>query len=318
MKKFAIMVIALSLLVVGMAMAEPGIPKVNEVQGLRTTTTVIGMGNFNSESAVDIQIITGTKDLGDIPPLADGVLGTPDGVMYQSIYTEDTQNSELGYLSYDKDLDVSTANKATGQYNVKAVKQITYLGIDASSVLTTDYLMVDGAGEDYGTIAEKTICPFGSGSWAPSFCNKVETGSTMNLKVANLNTNMADRFIMKSADPGVEIYNNVGVSSYASDLPSKGSVSAFIKGSIKEGGRAKLVEGMGEFYDPASGIIILPPTAADSTGTEQIEILPTEFDYWWWESPNDLYETMTFSETTQFSGDISSFAKGMSYSSSFA
>ena len=60
----------------------------------------------------------------------------------------------------------------------------------------------------------------------------------MNLKVANLNTQMGDRFIMKSADPGVAIFNNVGVSSYAADLPSKGSVSAFIRGSIKEGGRA--------------------------------------------------------------------------------
>ena len=283
MKKFGIMVIALSLLVIGMAMAEPGIPKVNEVQGLRTTTTVIAMGNFNSESAVDLNIITGSKNLNQIPPL--GVEGDliPNGVVYQTVYSEDSQNAELGYISYDKDLDVSTANKVSGQYNVKAVKQITYLGIDASSVMTTDYLMLDGAGEDYGTIGEKTICPFGSDSWGPSFCNKVETGSAMNLKVANLNTQMGDRFIMKSADPGIEIFNNVGVSAYASDLPSKGSVSAFIKGSIKEGGRNT--------------------TAPDGSVIED---------------PGDLYETIVFSDSTSISGDISTFAKAMSYSSVFA
>jgi hypothetical protein len=97
----------------------------------------------------------------------------------------------------------------------------------------------------------------------------------MNFKVANLNTQMGDRFIMNSADPGVAIYNNVGVSSYAADLPSKGSVSAFIRGNVKEGGRND--------------------SAADQ-----------------------LYETITFSDTTGISGDISTFAKSMSYSSVFA
>jgi len=43
----------------------------------------------------------------------------------------------------------------------------------------------------------------------------------MNLKVANLNTQTGDRFIMKSGDPGVAVFNTVDVGSYASDLPSK-------------------------------------------------------------------------------------------------
>jgi hypothetical protein len=102
----------------------------------------------------------------------------------------------------------------------------------------------------------------------------------MNLKVANLNTQMGDRFIMKSADPGVAVFNNVGVSSYAADLPSKGSVSAFIRGSIKEGGRE------------------------DEMGFDEDE--------------SDLYETVVFSDTTGVSGDITTFAKSMTYSSVFA
>ncbi len=277
MKKFGIMVIALALVIVGMAMAEPGIPKVNEVQGLRTSTTVIAAGNFNHESSVDLTISAG-QCITSIPPLTSGLI-------YQTVYTEDTQNSEVGFISYDKDLDVSTGNKVSGQYNIKTVKQITYLGVDASSVVTTDYMMVDGAGEDYGTIGEKLICPFGPGPdiYAPSFCNKVETGSSANLKVANMNTQMGDRFIMKSADPGIEIYNNVGVGSYAADLPSKGSVSAYIKGSIKEGGRCYAA---------------MPVFVHEDHG--------------------GLYETMVFSDSTAVSGDISTFAKSMSYSSVFA
>ncbi|MDD1714908.1 MAG: hypothetical protein LUQ61_06590 [Methanoregulaceae archaeon] len=276
MKKFGILVIALTLFVVGMAMAEPGIPKVNEVQGLAVSTTVIAAGNFNQASSVDLTIASGESSLTEVPPLT-------NGTYYQSVYTEDTQNSEVGFISYDKDLDVSTANKVSGQYNIQAVKQVTYLGVDASSMITNDYMMVDGAGDNYGTIGDKMLCPFGAEKQAPSFCNRVETGSNMNLKVANLNTQMGDRFIMKSADPGVAIFNNVGVSSYAADLPSKGSVSAFIRGSIKEGGR--------ETTDEAGNV------------TEPAE---------------DLYETMVFSDITGVSGDISTFAKSMSYSSVFA
>ena len=303
MKKFGIMVIALAMVVVGMAMADPGIPAVREVQGLSTSTTVIAMGNFNSASSVNLQIITGNASLSDIPPLADGCDSSMDGILYQSVYTEDTQNSEFGYVSYDKDLAVSTGNKISGEYNVQAVKQITYLGIDASSVLTNDYMMVDGAGEDYGTIGQKTICPFGSTTAkAPSFCNIVETGSAMNLKVANLNTQMGDRFIMKSADPGVEIYNNVGVGAYAADVPSKGSVSAFIKGSIKEGGR-DLVKSYPMYLDKEFD---------DEDGTWDNGDATYAYTK---EAAEELTMTMVFSESTSVSGDITTFAKGMSYTS---
>jgi hypothetical protein len=274
MKKLGILVIALALLVVGLAMAEPGIPQVNEVQGLSTSTTVIAAGNFNAATSVLVTSISGDDSLSDIPPLE-------ASVYYTSLYTEDTQNSDVGYISYDKDLDVSTANKISGQFNIQAVKQITYLGVDASSVITNDYLLLDGSGVDYGPISDLLICPFGSGSDAPAFCNRIETGSAMNLKVANLNTQMGDRFIMKSADPGVTVYNNVGVGAYSTDLPSLGSVSAYIKGSIKEGGRDGVtVEGA--------------------------------------EDPGDLYETVVFSDTTGISGQISTFAKSMSYTSNFA
>jgi hypothetical protein len=271
MKKLGILVIALALLVVGLAMAEPGIPQVNEVQGLSISTTVIAAGNFNAASSVLVTSISGDDSLSTIPPL-------DSSVYYTSLYTEDTQNSDVGYISYDKDLDVSTANKISGQYNIQAVKQITYLGVDASSVITNDYMLLDGSGVDYGSIGDTLICPFGSSADAPAFCNRIETGSNMNLKVANLNTQMGDRFIMKSADPGIAVYNNVGVGSYSTDLPSMGSVSAFIKGSIKEGGR-------------------------DGESTE---------------SADALFETAVFSDTTGISGQISTFAKSMSYSSAFA
>ena len=280
MKKLVIFCIALTLLGIGIVTADPGIPKVNEVQGLATSTTVIAAGNFNAASSIDL-VISSIVPVTDIPgPVWNG--SAPGETVYQSVYSEDTQNAEVGYISYDKDLDVSTANKVSGQYNIQAVKQITYLGVDASSVITNDYLLLDGAGWG-GIAAENVICPFAC-SLYPAFCNRVETGSNMNLKVANLNTQMGDRFIMKSADPGVAVFNNVGVSSYAANLTSKGSVSAYIRGSIKEGGRMK--DGL-----------------TDNIGDQQDD-----------ESPiHDLYETVTFSDSTGISGDISTFSKSMNY-----
>jgi len=283
MKKVGIITITLILLVAGMVMADPGIPKVNEVQGLRTSTTVIAAGNFNAESSVDWTTSTMVPITGIPGP---DWVQKPDeeagATIYQTVYTEDTQNSEVGYISYDKDLDVQTGNKVSGQYNVKAVKQITYLGVDASSVITNDYLMLDGAG--WADLAgDRLICPFAGTSAYGAFCNKVETGSAMNLKVANLNTQIGDRFVMKAADSGVEVFNNVAVGSYATDLPSKGSVSAYMKGSIKEGGRASDSWKVGALSGPPS--------------------LYT------------LYETMTFADSSAISGDISTFSKVMSYTS---
>jgi hypothetical protein len=284
MKKPAIILVFLFLLVVGVAMADPGIPKVNEVQGLTTSTTVVAAGNFNAASSVDLTISSGVP-ITDIPGPDWNKLWLAEEsgpTIYQTVYTEDTQNSEVGFISYDKDLDVSTANKVSGQYNVKAVKQITYLGVDASSVVSNDYLLLDGAGWP-GPAGERLICPFGSTGMYGAFCNRVETGSNMNLKVADLNTQMGDRFIMKSADPGVEVFNNVGVSSYAADLPSKGSASAFIRGSIKEGGRVNDINFGGSITSP----VVF----------------------------SELYETVTFSDSTAISGDITAFAKAMNYKS---
>jgi len=69
-----------------------------------------------------------------------------------------------------------------------------------------------------------------------SFCNTVETGSTMILSVANLNTQMGGR-ITGNSGAGTGIYNNVVVSEYAPGMPSQGTVTAFIRGRTMQGGQ---------------------------------------------------------------------------------
>jgi hypothetical protein len=123
---------------------------------------------------------------------------------------------------------------------------------------------------------------------APAFCNKIETGSSMTLTVGNLDTLMGDKFISNLADSGIEIFNTVDVSSYSADLPSKGTVSAYLKGSIREGGR---------------DISITAPLSTDPT-------IKTE-------SPKDLVEILEFFDSTSISGNIFNFNKQMSYTSFF-
>jgi hypothetical protein len=146
MKKIFIICIALTLLVTGAAMAEPGIPKVNEVQGLSTSTTVFAAGNFNAASSVDL-VISRVIPIPGIPgPEWNGT--QPEETIYQTVYTEDTQNAEVGFISYDKDLDLSTANKVRGSTTSRQSNRSPTLAsmLPRSSPTTTCCLMEqDGA-----------------------------------------------------------------------------------------------------------------------------------------------------------------------------
>jgi hypothetical protein len=227
MKKTGLAIFILGIFLCGFAIADPGVPPVNEVQGLSIQTTVIAVGNFDQESDVYISSSSGTS-LSDVPPLG------PSSTLYESVYTEDTHTAGIGYISYDKSFEASTAGKTTGQYNIESIRQITYLGIDAGSIYSSEYLMTSGSGTSQNA-AGRIICPFGSDGTIGAFCNKVETGSTFTMSVANVATEANNRFITKSGDAPVETNYHILVTEYASGLPSKGSVEAFIRGTIKEG-----------------------------------------------------------------------------------
>ncbi len=227
MKRIILVILILGFFLCGITLADPGISPVNEVHGLSIQTTVIAVGNFDQETEVAISSSSGTS-LSDVPPL--GAAST----VYQSVYTEDTHSAGIGYISYDKSFEVSTDAKLPGQYNIESMRQITYLGIDAGSIYSSEYLMTSGSGTSQAA-GGRMICPFGSGGTIAAFCNKVETGSTFVLSVANVATEANNRFITKSGDSPVETNYHILVTDYANGLPSKGSVMAFIRGTIKEG-----------------------------------------------------------------------------------
>lgn len=138
----------------------------------------------------------------------------------------------------------------------------------------------------------------------PSFSNKIETSSSMSLKVANVNTQLGNNYISSGVSDGVEIYNNVQVSPYTKDVASVGSVSAFIKGSIMEGGRdtfSTMSTKDISSFNPVSGKM------------DYLEGYSASY-----EKPQALYQTVSFFDHTSMSGDIFDFTKFMSYKTGFS
>ncbi|HUU76537.1 MAG TPA: hypothetical protein VMW63_10715, partial [Methanoregulaceae archaeon] len=211
-----------------------GIDPVPETQGIVTSTTIDAVGNFATASEIQWRITDDWRGLPEVPPLGWTIRG--GAVIYESTYTEDTVSSGVGMIAYDKELDVETSGQISGQWNIEAVKELAFVGVDGARVVSTDYIMVDGAAH-YLATEEVVICPFASpdGSNAfPTYCNRAGAGSTIDMTVANVRTTSTDRFVMPSADHPVEMNHDIRVSELVTDLPSIGMASANMEVLIQE------------------------------------------------------------------------------------
>ncbi|NYT21801.1 MAG: hypothetical protein GKC07_08400 [Methanomicrobiales archaeon] len=279
MKRIALLAIAL-LLLTGGVIADHTIPPVPETQGIVTSTSVNAVGNFASATELQWRISAGNA-LPDIPPLIEAGI-------YETTYTEDTQTHGVGLMLYDKELDVETSGQLSGQWNVEATKQIAFIGIDGAYVVSTDNIMVDGAGWP-DKASEALICPFAGVEWAviPAFCNRAEAGSTIDMTVANVRTTSTDRFVTPSGDHPVELNHDIRVAELVSDVPSVGMASAYMDVLIQEG----------------RGIF------RDFNGNSDLFILQNNHVI------DPLMERIEFSEETTADGAITLFEKLMHYES---
>lgn len=328
MKNWILLVIIVALLA-GFTTADPGIDPVLETQGLSMQTVVSAFGAFSHKSEVVFRSTNSIGGLNSIPPLEGATEGSIDvsfdplvaifqgenqgAVYYASVYTEDTDTNGLGEIGYTKDLGINTKAMVTGQSNIEAVKQIVYLGEPGSKVLSTDFISIDGAGspspsarfglalntdppEPGELSSNKFICPFAGGTVIPAFCSHVESGSSIDMNVADVATTMNARFIVPSADTPVSLNNNIQVSN------SLGKVSAGIDAKIREGGNAH--EDLFPFSSPP--ITICTPDG----GCEEYL-----FTGWVGIISSDLAEELNIHDFTSFDGTVVTFTKSMSYTS---
>lgn len=324
-----ICILLVLVLFAGLTIADQGIDPALETQGLSTLTVVTAVGGFSHESDIALQISDDLNGLDGIPPLGDSgsggsidvisydpLVATAQGmnsgaVYYASVYTEDTDTNGLGEIGYHKDLDVSTKAMLTGQSNIAAIKQLTYIGENGSGVLSNDFISIDGAGNpspsarfglglntpapDPGSVTSgRFICPFAGGNITPAFCSHVESGSSIDMKIADVATTTNGRFIVSSADTPVSLSHNIQVSD------SIGKASAGIDGRIREG---RPGEDLFSFEVP---IEICTPGGGCNT---------EDFTGWVGISSTDLYAETTIHDVTSIDGTIVSFTKSMSYTS---
>ncbi|HOB60016.1 MAG TPA: hypothetical protein PKZ57_04150 [Methanoregulaceae archaeon] len=231
MGKRAILVISFVLigLITGIVMGDTGINATSETQGFHTSTTIIAVGSFSSTTDVAMTSTTSEGGLTEVPPISG------NGALYQAVYTEDTNSGGIGEIRYDKELIVDTGAKLTGQSNIEATKQLSFVGYNGSRVHSAETIMVSGTANP-STTSDKLICIFGnsvSGS-IPAYCNYVSAGSSIDMSVANVLTTTNARFIVASSDTPVELSHTIRVTD-REDIPSRGKVSTFMEGMIFEG-----------------------------------------------------------------------------------
>jgi hypothetical protein len=191
------------------------------------------------------------------------------GAIYESTYTEDTQSQGVGLIGYDKELDLETSGQISGQWNIEATKQIAFVGIDGAAVVSSDAIMVDGAALSYDLPTDVAICPFASGIgyWIPTYCNRAEAGSTIDMTVANVRTTTTDRFIMPSADHPVELNHDLRVTELLTDVPSVGFASAYMDVLIQEAYGAESDDPSGIWWNLCERIEFTEETTADGAIT---------------------------------------------------
>ena len=304
MKKIIIIAIALALFT-GFAIADPGINQTPETQGITTATTIDVLGNFASTTDLQWRQTTDDAGLNGIPPLGEaaGLDGRPPygeaPTHYASAYTEDTYSNGIGLIAYDKNMDIETSEQLAGQWNIDADKQLEYVGVDGARVYSDEYIMVDGIG-NISYSEDQMLCVFVGNevtdywdfwtwthpSYFPAYCNFAESGSTIDMTVANVRTNSMDRFIIPSADTSVELEHDLLVTELIDGVPSSGSASAFMNVLIMEARGGHFVWQS----SPQAGVSLI---SANSPLMEKIE----------------------FSEATSIIGEITTFDKEMNYNS---
>lgn len=301
MKKFAFAVLALAILVVGMAMAEDPIPAVPETQGISTSTAVVCLGTVTETQSVTWT--TSTADIRDNPPLdpwynafvgveTEGAIlfawenSTPERVSTTSY--SDTILADNGYVELNKLSTADTGNKQANQNNLKTQKQLDFVSFADSMgrATTAESLLVDSISMG-SQASERFMCPWAepAGDAIPPYCNIIEMGSTFSGSQVSMVTSASERTIAKAADIPVAVDYSVGLS-------GTGSASAYIRAHIQEGRYKDTVTNIAGVFTPVVGFLA-------------IEQYP-EFD-----QSVDL----SYSEKTTASGTIEAFSKSMSYQS---
>jgi hypothetical protein len=81
----------------------------------------------------------------------------------------------------------------------------------------------------------------------PAYCNRIESGSTIDISSGSITTSASDRFIQYSGGLNpVEFRYSLNVNGISPESPAQGSASAYIDGLIQEGSSDSLDPSLAE------------------------------------------------------------------------
>jgi hypothetical protein len=165
----------------------------------------------------------------------DGVL-VPGERQSTTVYGENTQASG-GTSWYSRSMDLNTAPRTFGQYNVDSFKMFTFDGISQNrtgKASSDEFIGIDTMGRPNSSPA--TIDPFVTPGTTPAYHNQVNAGSAFDLEQGSLMTQARTRTITPRADVPVTLDYIVGLQGM-NEKPAVGSASAFIDGHLEQGGQ---------------------------------------------------------------------------------
>jgi hypothetical protein len=165
----------------------------------------------------------------------DGVL-VPGERQSTTVYGENTQASG-GTSWYSRSLDLNTAPRTFGQYNVDSFKMFTFDGISQNrtgKASSDEFIGIDTMGRPNSSPV--TIDPFVTPGISPAYHNQVNAGSAFDLEQGSLVTQARTRTITPRADVPVTLDYIVGLQGL-NEKPAVGAASAFIDGHLEQGGQ---------------------------------------------------------------------------------
>ncbi|NYT16906.1 MAG: hypothetical protein GKC06_02735 [Methanomicrobiales archaeon] len=276
-------------------------PPALEIQGVKIVTSVDGIGSITYDSELQWSLsneilganlfpVTDPQSpndyiwvIGEEPPLNDN-----GEVQSHITYSEDTQ-ANMGIISYRKTSEVTTEPLAGAQYNVWNERMITFTGIDAGTLLSSEDMTMYNVGTC--TLPTLSTCPFLCCDCMvnPAFCSRIETGS--NLDMSRVAAYLAG---------GFRNVNEVGDSEPYPPIPSvDGPALAKYTVQVTEMGQGKPSFGTVSTYLKISEL----DSDADPSNPSGID------------PQKDLMQRMEVSEIRSIKGDIDLFDYHITYES---
>jgi hypothetical protein len=238
----------------------------NEMMGnnLQLDASGHGMWDYNSTSETYVPNLTGQGQYNStpdpsLPPGAffdlitsEPPLNSAGEVQMSDAYTENTI-ADQGLITYVKSMGIETGYQPENLQNIEATRILTFQGTSMGRAVSDEMTTLDTAGTATSLLGfDPYDCPFAQaiGNCSPPFCNIVQSGSSLDITTGSLATDLGARTV------GVYAYGpdekwpplpRVDTAPVALDYsvrltgidpadPAEGSIAAFIKVHIQDGG----------------------------------------------------------------------------------